>query len=143
MVYLYYLQRKPQKMTKADSESKKIYSNKHPKDKTPTDGSRVIPYGKTEKVKVERLFRSSTPLPRANIYSKENSKNKSSERNKPYVDIDTAVKDKMKETTPKTFDLLKGLSPVTQLRKRIYKKNILKQLKDRPENLSPAKIKID
>ena len=27
MAYLYYLQRKPQKMTKADSERKKIYSN--------------------------------------------------------------------------------------------------------------------
>ena len=130
-------------MTKADSESKKIYSNKHPKDKTPTDGSRVIPYGKTEKVKIEKLFRSSTHLPKANPYSKNNSKNGSSERNKPYVDIDTEVKNRMKKETPKTFNLLKGLSPVTKLRKRLTKQNILKELKDRPENLSPAKIKID
>ena len=130
-------------MTKKDSETKKIYSNKHPKDKTPTDGSRVIPYGKTEKVKIEKLFRSSTPLPRANLYSKNNSKNRSSERNKPYIDIDTEVKNRMKQETPKTFNLLKGLSPVTKLRKSLTKQNILKELKDRPENLSPAKIKID
>ena len=130
-------------MTKEDSESKKIYSNKHPKDKTPTDGSRVIPYGKTEKVKIEKLFRSSTPLPRANLYSKNNSKNRSSERNKPYVNIDTEVKNRMKQETPKTFNLLKGLSPVTKLRKSLTKQNILKELKDRPKNLSPAKIKID
>ena len=130
-------------MTKKDSETKKIYSNKHPKDKTPTDGSRVIPYGKTEKVKIEKLFRSSTPLPRANLYSKNNSKNRSSERNKPYIDIDTEVKNRMKQETPKTFNLLKGLSPVTKLRKSLTKQNILKELKDRPKNLSPAKIKID
>ncbi len=130
-------------MTKKDSETKKIYSNKHPKDKIPTDGSRVIPYGKTEKVKIEKLFRSSTPLPRANPYSKNNSKNGSSERNKPYIDIDTEVKNRMKQETPKTFNLLKGLSPVTKLRKSLTKQNILKELKDRPKNLSPAKIKID
>ena len=130
-------------MTNADSENKKIYSNQHPKGKTPTDGSRVIPYGKTEKVKIEKLFRSSTPLPRANLYSKNNSKNRSSERNKPYVNIDTEVKNRMKQETPKTFNLLKGLSPVTKLRKSLTKQNILKELKDRPKNLSPAKIKID
>ena len=50
-------------MTKADSESKKIYSNQHPKGKTPTgggsdfqtSGTRIKPYGKTPKVKIEKL----------------------------------------------------------------------------------------
>ena len=49
----------------------------------------------------------------------------------------------MKKETPKTFNLLKGFSPVTHLRKRLTKQNILKELKDRPENLSPPKIKTD
>ena len=34
-------------------------------------------------------------------------------------------------------------SPVTHLRKRLTKQNILKELKDRPENLSLPKIKTD
>ena len=50
-------------MTKADSESKKIYSNQHPKGKRPTgggsdfqtSGTRIKAYGKTPKVKIEKL----------------------------------------------------------------------------------------
>ena len=50
-------------MTKADSENKKIYSNQHPKGKTPTgggsdfqtSGTRIKAYGKTPKVKIEKL----------------------------------------------------------------------------------------
>ena len=50
-------------MTKADSESKKIYANEHPKGKIPTgggsdfqtSGTRIKAYGKTPKVKIEKL----------------------------------------------------------------------------------------
>ena len=50
-------------MTKADSESKKIYANEHPKGKRPTgggsdfqtSGTRIKAYGKTPKVKIEKL----------------------------------------------------------------------------------------
>ena len=139
-------------MTKADSESKKIYSNQHPKGKTPTgggsdfqtSGTRIKAYGKTPKVKIEKLT-TDKKIPSSFVLGPTDkpSKNGSSERNKPYIDIDTEVKNRMKKETPKTFNLLKGLSPVTKLRKRLTKQNILKELKDRPENLSPAKIKID
>ena len=139
-------------MTKADSENKKIYSNQHPKGKTPTgggsdfqtSGTRIKAYGKTPKVKIEKLT-TDTKIPSSFVLGPTDkpSKNGSSERNKPYIDIDTEVKNRMKKETPKTFNLLKGLSPVTKLRKRLTKQNILKELKDRPENLSPAKIKID
>ena len=139
-------------MTKADSESKKIYSNQHPKGKTPTgggsdfqtSGTRIKAYGKTPKVKIEKLT-TDKKIPSSFVLGPTDkpSKNGSSERNKPYIDIDTEVKNRMKNETPKTFNLLKGLSPVTKLRKRLTKQNILKELKDRPENLSPAKIKID
>ena len=139
-------------MTKADSENKKIYSNQHPKGKTPTgggsdfqtSGTRIKAYGKTPKVKIEKLT-TDKKIPSSFVLGPTDkpSKNGSSERNKPYIDIDTEVKNRMKKETPKTFNLLKGLSPVTKLRKRLTKQNILKELKDRPENLSPAKIKID
>ena len=139
-------------MTKADSESKKIYSNQHPKGKRPTgggsdfqtSGTRIKAYGKTPKVKIEKLT-TDKKIPSSFVLGPTDkpSKNGSSERNKPYIDIDTEVKNRMKKETPKTFNLLKGLSPVTKLRKRLTKQNILKELKDRPENLSPAKIKID
>ena len=144
MAYSYYQQRKPQKMTKADSESKKIYSNKHPRDKIPTDGSKVIPYGKTPKVKIEKLT-TDTKIPSSFVLgpTDKSSKNESSKRNRPYIDIDTEVKNRMKKETPKTFNLLKGFSPVTHLRKRLTKQKILKELKDRSENLSPPKIKTD
>ena len=50
-------------MTKADSESKKIYANEHPKGKRPTgggsdfqtSGTRIKAYGETPKVKIEKL----------------------------------------------------------------------------------------
>ena len=50
-------------MTKADSESKKIYANEHPKGKRPTgggsdfqtSGTRIKAYGKTPKVKIQKL----------------------------------------------------------------------------------------
>ena len=139
-------------MTKADSENKKIYSNQHPKGKTPTgggsdfqtSGTRIKAYGKTPKVKIEKLT-TDKKIPSSFVLGPTDkpSKNGSSERNKPYIDIDTEVKNRMKKETPKTFNLLKGFSPVTHLRKRLTKQNILKELKDRPENLSPAKIKID
>ena len=139
-------------MTKADSENKKIYSNQHPKGKTPTgggsdfqtSGTRIKAYGKTPKVKIEKLT-TDKKIPSSFVLGPTDkpSKNESSKRNKPYIDIDTEVKNRMKKETPKTFNLLKGLSPVTKLRKRLTKQNILKELKDRPENLSPAKIKID
>ena len=139
-------------MTKADSENKKIYSNQHPKGKTPTgggsdfqtSGTRIKAYGKTPKVKIEKLT-TDKKIPSSFVLGPTDkpSKNESSKRNRPYIDIDTEVKNRMKKETPKTFNLLKGLSPVTKLRKRLTKQNILKELKDRPENLSPAKIKID
>ena len=139
-------------MTKADSENKKIYSNQHPKGKTPTgggsdfqtSGTRIKAYGKTPKVKIEKLT-TDKKIPSSFVLGPTDkpSKNESSKRNKPYIDIDTEVKNRMKKETPKTFNLLKGFSPVTHLRKRLTKQNILKELKDRPENLSPAKIKID
>ena len=66
-----------------------------------------------------------------------------SDRNKPYVSIDTEVKNRMNKETPRTSNLLKGLSPVTHLRKYLTKKNISKELKDRPDNLSLPKVKID
>ena len=147
-------------MTKADSESKKIYSNQHPKGKTPTgggsdfqtSGTRIKAYGKTPKVKIEKLvstenrFKGIMDTKRPSFYYDDvakPSKNESSKRNRPYIDIDTEVKNRMKKETPKTFNLLKGFSPVTHLRKRLTKQKILKELKDRPENLSPPKIKTD
>ena len=139
-------------MTKADSENKKIYSNQHPKGKTPTgggsdfqtSGTRIKAYGKTPKVKIEKLT-TDTKIPSSFVLGPTDkpSKNESSKRNKPYIDIDTEVKNRMKKETPKTFNLLKGFSPVTHLRKRLTKQKILKELKDRSENLSPPKIKTD
>ena len=140
-------------MTKADSENKKIYSNQHPKGKTPTgggsdfqtSGTRIKAYGKTPKVKIEKLT-TDKKIPSGQFVlgpTDKPSKNESSKRNRPYIDIDTEVKNRMKKETPKTFNLLKGFSPVTHLRKRLIKQNILKELKDRPENLSPPKIKTD
>ena len=139
-------------MTKADSENKKIYSNQHPKGKTPTgggsdfqtSGTRIKAYGKTPKVKIEKLT-TDKKIPSSFVLGPTDkpSKNESSKRNRPYIDIDTEVKNRMKKETPKTFNLLKGFSPVTHLRKRLTKQNILKELKDRPENLSLPKIKTD
>ena len=63
------------------------------------------------------------------------------ERNKPYTNINTEVKKRMKEETPRTNFLAKG--KLSMLRKHSHKKQILKELKDRPEHLSPAKVKSD
>ena len=63
------------------------------------------------------------------------------ERNKPYTNINTEVKKRMKEETPKTNFLAKG--KLSMLRKHLHKKQILKELKDSPEHLSPAKVKSD
>ena len=53
----------------------------------------------------------------------------------------TEVKKRMKEETPRTNFLAKG--KLSMLRKHLHKKQILKELKDRPEHLSPAKVKSD
>jgi len=63
------------------------------------------------------------------------------ERNKPYTNINTEVKKRMKEETPRTNFLAKG--KLSMLRKHLHKKKILKELKDRPDHLSPAKVKSD
>ena len=63
------------------------------------------------------------------------------ERNKPYTNIDTEIKKRMKEETPRTYFLAKG--KLSMLRKHLHKKKILKELKDRPDHLSPAKVKSD
>ena len=64
-----------------------------------------------------------------------------SERNKPYVDIDTAVKKKIKEAAPRTDFFTKG--KLKMLRKYVTKKQMVKELEGRPENLSLPKISID
>ena len=60
---------------------------------------------------------------------------------KPYTNIDTEIKKRMKEETPRTYFLAKG--KLSMLRKHLHKKKILKELKDRPDHLSPAKVKSD
>ena len=64
-----------------------------------------------------------------------------SERKKKYTNISEEVKRRMKKESPESFSLLKGLSPVTHLRKYLHKKQIKKELASRPEHLSPAKVK--
>ena len=49
------------------------------------------------------------------------------------------VEKRMKKETPRTRKLQTGLSPITHLRKYLHKKQIKKELKDRPEHLSPAR----
>tara|TARA_R100001079_G_scaffold96005_1_gene59217 strand:+ start:527 stop:778 length:252 start_codon:yes stop_codon:yes gene_type:complete len=44
----------------------------------------------------------------------------------PEYSIKQEVKDIMRKETPKTFKLLKGLSPVTQMRKYMTKKKVKK-----------------
>ena len=63
------------------------------------------------------------------------------ERNKPYTNINTEVKKRMKEETPLTDKIQIGLSPITHLRKYLHKKQIKKELASRPEHLSPAKVR--
>ena len=64
-----------------------------------------------------------------------------SERKKKYTNISGEVKRRIKKESPESFSLLKGLSPVTHLRKYLHKKQIKKELASRPEHLSPAKVR--
>jgi len=64
-----------------------------------------------------------------------------SERKKKYTNISEEVKRRIKKESPESFSLLKGLSPITHLRKYLHKKQIKKELASRPEHLSPAKVR--
>ena len=64
-----------------------------------------------------------------------------SERKKKYTNISEEVERRMKKESPESFSLLKGLSPITHLRKYLHKKQIKKELASRPEHLSPAKVR--
>ena len=64
-----------------------------------------------------------------------------SNRKKNYSNITEEIKKRMKKETPESFNLLKGLSPITHLRKYLHKKQIKKELASKPEHLSPAKVK--
>ena len=58
---------------------------------------------------------------------------------KKQTSVKDEVKRRMRKETPRTGYGV-GLSPITHLRRRLHKKQIEKELKDRPEHLSPAKI---
>ena len=58
---------------------------------------------------------------------------------KKQTSVKDEVKRRMREETPRTGYGV-GLSPITHLRRRLHKKQIKKELKDRPEHLSPAKV---
>lgn len=58
---------------------------------------------------------------------------------KKQTSVKDEVKRRMREETPRTGYGV-GLSPITHLRRRLHKKQIEKELKDRPEHLSPAKV---
>ena len=62
------------------------------------------------------------------------------ERNKPYTNIDTEVKKRMKEETPRTYFLSK-FGKTGMLRRFLLKKQIKKELASRPKHLSPAKVR--
>jgi len=64
-----------------------------------------------------------------------------SERKKEYTNVSEEVEKRMKKESPESFRFLKGLSPVTHLRKYLHKKQIKKELASRPEHLSPAKVR--
>ena len=64
-----------------------------------------------------------------------------SNRKKNYSNINEEIKKRMKKETPRSFNLLKGLSPITHLRKYLHKKQIKKELASRPKHLSPAKVR--
>ena len=59
---------------------------------------------------------------------------------KKQTSVKDEVKRRMREETPRTGYGV-GLSPITHLRRRLHKKQIKKELKDRPEHLSPARVK--
>ena len=89
-------------MTKGDSERKKEYANSNYYWSTKTYGSKSgkkeVPYKVT------------------------------SERKKKYTNISEEVKRRIKKESPESFSLLKGLSPITHLRKYLHKKQIKKEL---------------
>ena len=58
---------------------------------------------------------------------------------KKQTSVKDEVKRRMRKETPRTGYGV-GLSPITHLRRRLHKKQIEKELKDRPEHLSPAKV---
>jgi len=53
--------------------------------------------------------------------------------------IKDEVKRRMRKETPRTGYGV-GLSPITHLRRHLHKKQIKKELKDRPEHLSKARV---
>ena len=61
---------------------------------------------------------------------------------KKQISIKEEINKRMKAETHKTNFLQIGLSPITHLRKKLHKNQIIKELKSRPENLSPAKVKL-
>ncbi len=62
------------------------------------------------------------------------------ERNKPYTNMDTEIKKRMKEELPKT-NFISKFGKIGMLRRHLHKKQIKKDLASRPEHLSPAKVK--
>jgi hypothetical protein len=61
---------------------------------------------------------------------------------KKQITIKKEVDRRMKEETPLTYFLQVGLSPFTHLRKKLHKKQIIEELKSRPNNLSASKVKL-
>ena len=61
---------------------------------------------------------------------------------KKQISIKEEVKRRMKKENPISSKIETGLSPITHLRKYLHKKQIKKELKDRPEHLSPARVKL-
>ena len=62
------------------------------------------------------------------------------ERNKPYTNLVTEIKKRMKEELPKT-NFISKFGKIGMLRRYLHKKQIKKELASRPEHLSPAKVK--
>ena len=60
---------------------------------------------------------------------------------KKQTSIKEEVKRRMKKENPISSKIETGLSPITHLRKYLHKKQIKKELKDRPKHLSPARVK--
>jgi len=58
---------------------------------------------------------------------------------KKQTSVKDEVKRRMRKESPRTGYGV-GLSPITHLRRHLHKKQIEKELKDRPEHLSPAKV---
>ena len=62
------------------------------------------------------------------------------ERNKPYTNMDTEIKKRMKEELPKT-NFISKFGKIGMLRRYLHIKQIKKELASRPEHISPAKVK--